>query len=55
MVMWRVAPPKCLYYIATQIKRSVYSNRTVSKYSTSIQLYNQLIISLVIAVHDVYI
>ena len=34
MVKGRVAPPKCLFYVANQaLKRSLYSNRTVSTLS----------------------
>ena len=33
MVKGRVAPPKYLFHVATQIEKSIYSNRTISKFS----------------------
>ena len=56
----KVALPKCLFHVTTQIEK--YSNRTISTFGLvtkspftyTMQLYNKLIISIAIAVHDVY-
>ena len=29
MIKNRVAPPKCLFHVATQTEKSIYSNRTI--------------------------
>ena len=50
MINGRVAPPKYLFYIGSQIQIAIYSNTTVSsldlRFPYSIQLYNKYMISL---------
>ena len=57
MVKGRVAPPKCLFHVATQTEKDRYtlieqSAHLIWSFANTTQLYNQLIISLPIAVYD---
>ena len=61
MVKGRVAPPKCWFNIATQIKdqytlivQSAHLVLLKLAFTNAIQLYNLLMITLVIALYDVY-
>ena len=59
MVKGRVTPPKCLFHVATQIEKDQYTlieqpALLILAFTNGIQLYNELIISIAIAVHDVY-
>ena len=61
MIMGRVAPPKCLLNVATQIEKDQYTLIEQSvrlillmAFTNAVQLYKKLI-SLAIAVHDMYI
>ena len=64
MTKGRLAPPRCLFYVATQIEnqhtlieQSAYLAllyKHVHLITNTTQLYNYLIISLAIAFHDVY-
>ena len=56
----KVAPSQCLFYAPIQIKKDLYTLIEQSKHyilalTNSIQLYSYLMISLAIAVHDMYI
>ena len=62
MVKGVVVPPKCLFYVETQTEKDQYtlieqSAHLVLKlaFTNTTQLYDQLIIRLAIALHDVYI
>ena len=62
MVKGKMASSKCLLFVVTQIKQINTSNRTVGTlvllklaFTNSIQLYKFLMISLAIAVHDVFV
>ena len=59
MVKGRVAPPKCLFRVATETGQDQctlieQSAHLVLVFANTTQLYNLLIINLAIALHDVY-
>ena len=62
MIKGKITLPKCLFYAATQIEKDLYTliEHTANlislklRFTKTIQLYNQQIINLPIAIHDVY-